>query len=71
MTVTYEFAGEALTFEIEDSDDLSEILSETTCELGLRHPELERDPGLTATVADRMLNCLCDDAEWIDLGQLP
>jgi hypothetical protein len=71
MLVTYEFAGEAWSFEIKDSDELPEILSETTCELGSRHPELGRDPGLTATVADRMLNCLCDNAEWIDLGQLP
>lgn len=71
MLVTYTFEADAMSFEIEDSDELPVMFTEATRELVSRHPELAREAGLAATVADRLLNCLCDNAECIDLGELP
>lgn len=71
MLVTYEYEGESSSFDIEDGDELSEMLAEAARELGSRHPGLASRPGLVAAVADRMLDCLCDNAEFLDLGPLP
>jgi hypothetical protein len=69
--VTYIFGGEAMSFDIGDSDDLREVLMDAARELRSRHPELEGNAGLVALVADRILNCLAHNEEAIDLGTLP
>lgn len=70
MRVTYSFSQQSHEFDISDSDNLTELCSETEARLRADHPELAGKEFLTERVADALLNSLAADGEQADLGDL-
>jgi hypothetical protein len=70
MHIKYTLSQQTHEFDIEDSDDLGKLCSETEERLRRDHPELARQEFLTERVADALLNSLSGDGEEADLGTL-
>jgi hypothetical protein len=70
MRIKYTLADQPQEFEISDSDELSDLCTETEMRLRADHPELAERSHLTERIADALLNSLAGDADDAELGDL-